>query len=435
MRKGWRILFVLIFLEIFVDGFFVYCFFFYTGMHFIKDFVLALTFLFFLLQEPFQEWFNRLGKELGAGAVFCMFALITTGILSIFNAETPSLIRGLLGLKLQFLPWLIIPLCYAYFDNVQVIEKFFKILVWSSVPINILGLMQYAFGPGFMVGTFGPGFINNTQIAMIGGDYSGKTFVRIVGTFAASSLYGEFLVFTIIICFAFFSSRTKARWPWILAIAQNFVCLLGTGSRGALLCLICMFLIFSKMLKRARSMAVGFLLFGVVLYVAFAVLGSPVSARFKDAMSVKIIRERTIDTTHKMFFRFLERYPFGKGIGSASQASRYLGKLEGEYELVENYPSKLLHEIGIVGVIFFYILIILLIARWFYWASAFKEENQAFLFFIALSAYFIGSLIAGTFPDTPPASILFWACLGILPRISQIESVARKKLINDEITA
>ena len=173
-------------------------------------------------------------------------------------------------------------------------------------------------------------------------------------------------------------------------------------------------------------MVAGSFLFGVILYLAFATLGAKVQTRFRQAVQLKSVQQRTLNTTPRMFMQLLEKYPMGKGIGSASQAARHLGKLQGQFDLVENYPSKLLVETGVIGAILFYTLMCFLISRWSSWASEFYEESPGHLFFIAISAYFAGCLISGVFPDTPPASLFFWGSVGILPRIAAVERHRRQ---------
>lgn len=403
-----------------IDGFLVYFFFTFKPMFFARDIFPALTFLFFMLQEPFRDALNELGRELGILVFFSMAALLTVGILQIYNPESPGLIRGLLGIKLMFLPWLLIPLSYVYFTDIETVENFFKKILIFSIPVNTIGLLQFFLGPGFMIATFGPGFANNTQLAHIySADYTGASFVRIAGTFASSALYGQFLVFIVIICFVLLYAETKPRWLWLLIMAQNLFCILGTGSRGALLFLVLMFISFSFMLKRARSVIFGLVLFSATLFAAFLTLGPAVTARFEDAARISGIRARTVETTSKMFMMILDRYPLGKGIGSASQASRHLGKIQGEYELVENYQSKLQMEVGIVGVILFYALMVFIFARWVEWRGQFFEDTKSHLFFCALSAYFGACVVVGVFPDTAPASVFFWSCVGLLPRLAQ----------------
>ena len=373
-----------------------------------------------MIQEPLRDWINQLGKEFGLGVVSCMSALFVVGVLQIFNPYSPGLLRGILGLKLMFMPWLIIPLAYAYFDNAQVLGRFFKILVIFSIPINIFGLTQYVKGPTFMVATFGPGFNSNTMQAMVYGYHA--TFVRIIGTFASSAHYSHYLIFNVIICLALFLSGSKPRWLWVAIILQNFFCQLCTGSRGALLELGVMFIFFLAVMKRARSVMTAFLLFGGGLYLAFANLGPIVAKRFETVTEIKGVRKRTVDMAPKMFADLLAKYPLGKGMGAASQASRHLGKIQGEFSLIESYTSKLQLEMGVAGVILFYLMVVMFILQWRRWVRAFYQEDDAYLFFMALSAYAIGCLVAGAFPETPPTSVFLWASLGILPRIAAFES-------------
>ena len=113
----------------------------------------------------------------------------------------------------------------------------------------------------------------------------------------------------------------------------------------------------------------------------------------------------------------------GRGLGSASQASRHLGGLEAStYELTENQPSKLQSETGLVGVVLFYVFVSLLLLRWFnLWLKT--MDDRVYDTGVALSAYcFIQFTVAGVFfiLDSPPVPIFLWTIVGMVARLSTL---------------
>ena len=103
MRKNWQFLFLLIFFQTNLDGFMIYFFYGFQPMFFLKDFLLGLTFLSFMLQEPFRDRLNQLGRELGIAVIFCMAGFFALGVLEVYNPNAAGLTRGLLGLKLMYM--------------------------------------------------------------------------------------------------------------------------------------------------------------------------------------------------------------------------------------------------------------------------------------------------------------------------------------------
>ncbi len=417
----WRIFFILMCLQILIDGFCIYFFFPSTLMHFIKDIALIMTLFFFMMKEPLKDWMSALGKSLGSGIVLSMGTLFAIGVLQVFNPLSPGLLRGVLGIKLMYMPWVGILLGYAYADGPEQIEKVFKAIAIASIPINLFGVVQYMSDPNYMIMTFGPGFLANSSMANIYGVSSADSFVRIIGTFASSAHYALFLSMNTMICFALYFTGRRSKYFWLAVLLLNLFALLQTGSRGGFLVSLLMVAIFATLSRQGRPMITVLFITVVGMMIAFSTLKASVATRFKTVTEVKNLSERTVGTAPKQFTKYLNEFPMGKGIGSAAQAARHLGKREGKFYLVENYISKMQLELGIVGVIVFYLMIFLLMSRWFFTWLPPPSTNNLYFFAIAITAYCAGQFTVGTLfssIETPPASVFLWVFTGFMARIA-----------------
>jgi hypothetical protein len=417
----WHILLLATCIQILIDGFLIYWIYPIKLMHFIKDALLILTIFFMLSKEPLKIWMERLGRALGPSVVLSMGCVFFVGMLQVFNPASPGVLRGVIGMKLMFLPWLFILLGFAYAEHPSRIEKIFRLVAYISIPINFFGLIQFFNPPDFLVRTFGPGFIYTTQVAMIYGVLHTESFFRIIGTFPSSAHYAQFLAMNTLICYALMMNNRRERPLLLGALALTLMALLGTGSRGGLLCTIVMLMIMGAFSRQLRFVLVTGLLFFGILAIGLNTMGKNIAKRFESAANVKNVSARTIEATPKMFLKTLEKYPMGNGIGAASQAARHLGGMEGHFVLIENYFSKIQYEIGIVGVASFTIFIFSLIARWINsWIPSIYDPavlNMA----LALTAYCLTELTIGVLfsgIESPPNSVYLWLFIGFMARIS-----------------
>lgn len=419
----WRVLFNLMCLQILIDGFFIYYYFPNPLLHFVKDAMLVLTYLFFMFKESFKENSNWLGESLGSGVVLTLTLFLTIGVAQVFNPQSPGLFRGILGLKITYLPLAGMLLGFVYCDREETILRLFRLIAAASIPINIFGMIQYSHGPGYMVEHFGHGFLLNAQTANIYGVRAADSFVRIIGTFASGAHYALFLAMNSVLCLALFSVDRKWKIVWYGAFALTLFALLGTGSRGGLVSAVSMIALFALFTRKTRASALSVIVTVIILAFAFSILKASVSKRFQSAANITALRERSIDTAPKQFLDALSANPMGKGIGSASQASRHLGKTQGKFQLVENYISKLQLELGIIGVLSFYLMIFLLCGRWYREWLGPPERTDSYILYSAMTAFcFVEFTVGGIFSsiDTPPASVFIWIFTGMMAKVYSI---------------
>ncbi|GEM_PF-3142855 len=422
---SWRNFFSLALLFSCVDGFISN--YWYTSIWplLYRDILILITYLLFIFQEPVGSLLDHFRGRL---APFCwVFALLFAfvGFLQIFNSKLPSLSVGLLGFKSYFFYWPLAVLAYAYASNVTVTKQLLRRIALFSIAINLFGIYQFFAGPYFLVDHFGPGFERATIMASFEGSIDWEdSFVRVIGTFASAGQYAYFLVACSSICLSLFLLARVMRQRILYGgcFLLSLMALLATGSRGPLLLLGGVALLASRLCGGVRRGFWIVFIAALSLYFSFHWLGNAVVKRFETLRDLDMISERSIDTTPLQFQETLSSSPMGLGIGIATGASRHLLSEDSqELRMVENHPTKLLMEVGLVGVIFFYLFAIVMSLHWLLrWIPKVPEIQT-----LAgpLSAFciimFVGSFIIGGF-DSPPQALFFWTFVGLAARLTEI---------------
>ncbi len=429
---SWRRLFPFVFLFTCIDGFISNWLYPAVLPLLYRDFLIIGLYGFFIAQEPVEQWTTQLRKRVGPGAWFLAVSFMAVGLLQVFNPLSAHVLVGLLGLKVLFLYWPLAVLAYAYVDSLERARGLLKAIVLFSVPINLFGLYQFWRGPEFLVSTFGPGFERATILAFIEEVASEDSFLRIPGTFASTGQFSSFLLINAIFCLALLFSALEKRERMIVigCAVLNFLALLATGSRGALIFLMIESGVFALLCRSGRQAVGVALLVGLSLYYGFNWLGDSVISRFESLRDVEMIRDRTWDTTSGMFVDIFDKYPFGRGLGTASQATRHLlGEDSAGWAMVENYLTKLQMETGILGVLLFYLFMGVLSFRWLrHWLKPLEGPTRNLV--MALAAYCVTLFVTGGLfgsLDTPPQSVFLWALIGIAARLSAQPSEIRHK--------
>jgi hypothetical protein len=431
---SWRRLFPFVFLFTCIDGFISNWLYPAVLPLLYRDFLIIGVYGLFIAQEPVEQWTTQLRKRVGPGAWLLAVSFVVVGLVQVFNPLSADVLVGLLGLKVLFLYWPLAILAFAYIDSLERARGLLKAIVFFSVPMNLFGLYQFWRGPEFLASTFGPGFERATLIAFIEGVAAEDSFLRIPGTFASTGQFSGFLLINTMFCFGLLFSALEKRERMIVigCAVLNFLALLATGSRGALVVLVIEAGVFALLCRRARQALGVALLVGLSLYYGFSWLGESVVTRFESLQDLEMVRERTVDTTSGMFVEIFNEYPFGRGLGTASLATRHLlGEDSTGWAMVENYLSKLQMETGILGVLLFYLFMGVLSFRWLrYWLKPLEGPTRNLE--MALTAYCVTSFVtSGLFGslDSPPQSVFLWPLIGIAARLSALPSEIRLKTV------
>lgn len=419
----WRRLFPFIFLFSCVDGFISNWMYPSRLPLLYRDFLILGVYAMFLIREPALQWALRLRERVGTAAWFLATAFLFVGVIQVFNPLLPGTLVGVLGFKTLFFYWPLALLAFAYTDSLERARRLATTIVLFSIPINVFGLYQFWQGPDFLLSAFGPGFERAMALAYIEELESEDYFVRVIATFASTGQYTAFLLVNSMLAVALFftAGRRSATAVWAGCSLLNVLGMLATGSRTGLVGLAMEVALVVVLYRRTWRVLAIAAVAAVGLYFGFTWLGENVALRFESLRNVEMVRHRTLETTTGMFAMLLERYPLGRGLGTGTTASRHLlGEDSGDWELVENDLSKLQLETGIVGVGVFYLFLAALGIRWIgRWRRSLDDPVLGFA--APLSAYCLTKMafafIVGGF-DSPPASVFFWALVGIVARLS-----------------
>lgn len=420
---NWCRLFPIIFLFSCVDGF-ISNWLYPAKLPFIlKDiFILIVYIFFFITREPEKKWVFEFKSSVGSRTWYLAITLMLFGILQMFNPGVPGIPIAILGYKVMFFYWPLAVLAYAYVDSIDCLKHFMKTVVYFSIPICLFAIYQFFQGPDFMVRVFGEGF--KRAIVMAGGGR--EEFLRVFGTFASTGQLSAFLIINLmfILGLLFSSGRRFEKLTMIGCLILNYITILSTGSRGSILLLAMttfLFVILCRWLWRTFFII---LLLSVSFGFGFNYLGKSVIQRFQSLKDIEMIRHRTIETTRVMLKTYIEEHPFGRGMGTASKGSRHFYKeAASDIELVENYPSKLQCELGIIGLVLFYLLLLSLTIHWFrHWFKLI--DRNTYVLISALSSFCLVMFFYTLFGsiDSPPTAIFLWAEVGMVAKLARLQS-------------
>ena len=143
----WRLLFPIVFIYTFIDGFIVNMTYPAKLPFLYRDFLILITYFFFMIEEHLWRTIRDVRKRFGRVAWYSAMAFLLVGAIQIFNPASPSLVRGLLGFKVMFFYWPLALLGYVYVNRHENLVNFMRMIAYVSVPINIFGLVQFVKGP------------------------------------------------------------------------------------------------------------------------------------------------------------------------------------------------------------------------------------------------------------------------------------------------
>ncbi len=420
---GWRQLFPIVLLFSCVDGFFVNLFYPSRLALLAKDILILIVYIFFILQESANKWVFQFKRSIGFGIWYLAMMFIAVGMLQIFNPGVPGVLVGVLGFKTMFFYWPLAILTYAYIDSPSRMRGLLRKIVYFSIPICLFGLIQFWKPPDYMIREFGEGF--RRALVITYGRPGSAGFLRVLGTFASSGQFSAFLLINTMFVFGLlFTVKNKTeKLIMIGCLVLSYITMLATGSRGWSLLFFpatILFVIFCRWLWRTFFII---LLLGLSFNFGFSYLGKAVLARFQTVQDIGMIKQRTLGTTGSEFARYLQEYPFGRGIGTGSSSSGVVaGIRKAELGYLENYFGKLQYEVGIVGLILFYLFLLSLTIHWLkYWLKS--PDPATYTLVSALTAYcfvifcvtFVGVI------DSPPVGIFLWVIIGMVAKAATFQ--------------
>ncbi|AFY99220.1 hormogonium polysaccharide biosynthesis protein HpsL [Calothrix sp. PCC 6303] len=254
--------------------------------------------------------------------------------------------------------------------------------------------------------------------------------IRLPGTFVAPWQWAWFLISSTFFTFATGFGDPSILWRGVslLSMALVFVNAVISGQRIALAlvptCFVLCLILTGQLANLKRFVP---LLGGLVVILGGAIASNPTVIEERTASFVS--RWEASPPYEFITQQFEEVWknvdgPLGDGLGRATNAARALG----ETKLIETYYPKLLHEIGILGMLAFLGLVTTLTFICFRTYRRIKNRNfrsygaamWVFILFISYNTYY--------YPlDVDPVAVYYWFAAGILLKLPEIDKLERLK--------
>ena len=420
-----------------------------TAMFFGKDLLVGITYISFLIalhrrkaakfRPPFLVFFG-------------MFLLL--GAVQVFNPNSPNVLYGLLGMKVDFYYFPLIFVGYAVIQRDEDLKQFFVFNIWLASIISFLGIIQAIVGPSFLNPTTLAPELRTLSDVEREVHSTGQLVFRPSSIFVSD---GRFAWYVLLMWFLAagllgFSLLRRGKADKIVYLALGLLTSAAvlSGSRTTFVVLSTSFLVFagaflwgapgkwrqSNRLVRAtrRVFAFG----GLGLLFLLLVFPEAIGARldfYSETLSPRSqyseLVERGRDYPTVEFEKAFSQpnWILGNGIGTISLSAQYVAKLLGERPPsigVESGWGNLMLELGVLGVVLW--LLWTLVALLFCWKVV-RSLRKTVYFPIGFAIFWFAFLLLVPFSYNGMTAYqnyiynaYLWLLLGILFRLPILAS-------------
>ena len=369
-------------------------------------------------------------RQLPGDVVLTLCAVLVWLALCLFNPGDLSGLQLMVGLKVWafYIPFLVVGAGLA--ARPEAMFKVFRCFLIAGLIACAVGLMQsvlirvIGYGPAITL-FFGEGAKAATQ----GFTYfvAGGGIFRVPGTFSFGSQYVGFLYAYLTVGMIEINSDPDPRYRK-LARAAVLVCLLAaviSGTKGALVTFP-VFIIgfFAFGLIRNRLLVGGAVMLAVGSWL-LSTLGIEFESLFTSGAKAAANYSQTF--IFQEIQQALAAGPFGQGIGSNTNAVRYvisgtIGTDFGRLVGLESYFAKVAVELGWVGLIVFTAFFMIIIAKMV--SITMRHFGRPTNAIAAPLAIYMGFTVVSLFKawslDVDPTNVFFWLALGIMIGIDRV---------------
>lgn len=339
-----------------------------------------------------------------------------------------------------------IPLVACIYYLIRNLEDLVFILRLQAVLVLVacsLGLVQYfLLKTGVCAGTVGVGeemFRASLESrCFVGGSllYSpAMNQIRLPGTFVAPWQWGWFLISGVFFSFGTTFSDKSLLWRVVggISLIVLLVMALVSGQRIALALVpfftVVLIILTGQVANLKRFLPIGIILGLVLSYLA---ISNPVVvetrldsfiSRWEASPPQQFIQEQLSQAWEG------QEGIFGEGVGRATNSARTFGSTT----LIETYHAKVLHEIGLVGLVAVMVLYTTLTVVTFRVYRQTEDKSLrsyaaamwVFILFISYCPYY--------YPlDVDPVGVYYWLAAGIILKIPELERQEREKALLEQ---
>lgn len=359
--------------------------------------------------------------------------LVIWGIICMLNPRLPNIMVGILGFVVYFY---FIPLAYIIphvFSSKEILIKLLKAFTFLSIPLLILGVVQFYSPPDHPINVF---VVTDPNILALAGGY-----VRVSSTFSYLSGFSMYLNILILILVYLISLRGHSLLYTIFLYVTLILSLVGimtTGSRGPATYAfggVLLYLIFAGTFNSAyfmrflsRAILIALIAF---LFFKFIPTGNTVLSAFMErAAGQSDIIPRLKQTYEEPFNFFPLAGLYGYGIGITYQGSTAVG--HNPYKLMtvtggfEQEQGRIMIEMGLAGYLLVYLLRILLVFFGFKLFKTLRDQELRLLSF-ALTCFILPPALGiPNFIFDHTSNIFYWYVVGILFLLPKLDESSKK---------
>ncbi|HMD30957.1 MAG TPA: hypothetical protein VKG84_03530, partial [Candidatus Acidoferrales bacterium] len=333
-----------------VEGFLINYFDGLSALNLAKDVFVALLFLSIavVLILKRRAPFPRLGWVLP----FAGFALYYCA--EVFNPNLPTILVGLVGIRVTLFYCLLTPVAYWFFDSSERVVHFFLFMVALSIPVAAFGIVQYFKGPEWMIG-ISPGFARAVFYAYWRDSLSGPGAFRTFSTFVHTGAFSQYLALMMLVTGALWGLYRQQLQRLVIGVVLlvQFFALLTTGGRASFLIFFICVVLWWFFQRGTMRLAPVLVLLPVFFYAATLMLGSSFENRFSTLLDADQMKERNAPLVMGFASENVKEDLTGLGAGYATVAARHVGETPYNVATTDNGLAKIRHETGIPGLILY----------------------------------------------------------------------------------
>ena len=412
-----------------------------------KDVLAAITYisLWRAKQRGEAPWF-RPPFNVPLAIFFCL------AFVQVFNTWTPSVLYGLLGLKLYFYYVPLLFAGYALLRNAADLEQFLVYNVGFGVVIAVIGIVQSVIGLKFLNPVvLAPEFEalgNLTRYSPI----THQAVPQPTSVFVSSGRFASYLILVAILAlgsqaYLLLTHRQRTAYG-LLAVGLAVVATVQSGSRGSLIYVAISVLVLSAGFlwgapwrwgqgrRLVNALRRSLLVAAVGLFVMIQFFPQIIGARLafysetlSPTSSASELQFRTWDYPVQNLITALHhaRWLYGDGTGTASLGMQYVAKVLGQAPIsfwVENGWGTLILEMGILGPILWIVWTSSLL--YFSWKIV-RQLRGTIYFPVALSIFWYAFILLVPFSYNGMApyqnyvmNAYLWLLIGVLFRLPHL---------------
>jgi hypothetical protein len=401
-------------------------------IYLVKDAILLAVYLGFVLDARRNQPVLR---DMTSIKVVLLLAFIFS-CFEVLNPNSPSILVGLMGVKVYFL---YVPIAfilpYAFKSREHLFRMIWRYLV-LAISVALLGVIQVAAGRDSFLNTYVSHNENGPGLAYFGYE----NIVRASGTFSYISGYTAFLTFVAFLAIGYNWAngwRIKNNIVPVVALTLVVGAMFTTGSRAPVYTLVATgpVILWLAAIGRVLPTRIAVrlcLLLPIVAFVALNLSPGAVDAFTQRAneQASDSMADRLLSPVNQTIWALSDGPALGMGIGAThpsaftimgTEEPWWLGDL-----LTEDEAARVTVELGLIGLMLIYLPRFLIIGLALRWALSFKSPAYRVLG-IVLTAYLTVAIV-GQIVFNATAGLYYWGAVGLLLAMRRFEQSPRTQV-------